>query len=112
MRKVIISLSDDLRCVIVTLYPSAGNIGMQLEDNTDSPLAAKLTEADGQMRELNACIDRQYQLITNLADAGSDINSAQIVLDSLFISIFLWVKERQRLHSLLHPRIIKATAAA
>ena len=85
---------------------------MQLEDNTDSSLAAKLAEADGQMRELNACVGRQWQLITNLADAGSDIASAQIVLDSLLISIFLWVKERQRLHSLLHARIIKATAAA
>ena len=92
--------------------PSVGNLGMQLEDNTDSSLAAKLAEADGQVRELNACVDRQWQLITNLADAGSDIASAQIVLDSLLISIFLWVKERQRLHSLLHARIIKATAAA
>ena len=85
---------------------------MQLEDNTDSSLAAKLAEADGQMRELNACVEGQWQLITNLADAGLDIASAQIVLDSLLISIFLWVKERQRLHSLLHARIIKATAAA
>ena len=92
--------------------PSVGNLGMQLEDNTDSSLATKLAEADGQMRELNACVDRQWQLITNLADAGSDTASAQIVLDSLLISIFLWVKERQRLHRLLHARIIKATAAA
>ena len=92
--------------------PSAGNLGMRLKDNTDSSLAAKLAEADGQMRELNACVDRQWQLITNLTDAGSDIASAQIVLDSLLISIFLWVKERQRLHRLLHARIIKATAAA
>ena len=85
---------------------------MQLEGNTDSSLAAKLAEADGRMRELNARVDRQWQLITNLADAGFDIASAQIVLDSLLVSIFLWVKERQRLHSLLHARIIKATAAA
>jgi hypothetical protein len=85
---------------------------MQLEDNSDSSLAAKLAEADGQMRELNACADRQWQLITSLEDAGSDIASAQIVLDSLLISIFLWVKERQRLRSLLHARIIKSAAAA
>ena len=89
--------------------PSVGNLGMQLEGNTDSSLATKLGEADGQMRELNACVDRQWQLITNLADAGSDIASAQIVLDSLLISIFLWVQERQRLHSLVHA---KTTAAA
>jgi hypothetical protein len=92
--------------------PSVGNLGMQLEDNTDCWLATKLAEADGQMRELNARVDVQWQLITNLADAGSDIASAQIVLDSLLISIFLWVQERQRLHSLLHARIIEATAAA
>ena len=85
---------------------------MQLEDNTDSSLGAKLAEAEGQMRELNACVDRQWQLITNLTDAGSDIASAQIVLDSLLISVFLWVKERQRLHSVLHARSTKATAAA
>jgi hypothetical protein len=100
------------RDAIFFRIPSAGNLTMQLEDSTDSSLAAKLAEADGKMRELNACVDRQSQLITNLADAGSDIASAQIVLDSLLISIFLWVKERQRLHSLLHARIIKATAAA
>ena len=82
---------------------------MQLEDNTDSSLAAKLAEADGQVRELNGCVDRQCQLITNLADAGLDIASAQIVLDSLLISVFLWVQERQRLHSLVHA---KTTAAA
>jgi hypothetical protein len=71
-----------------SVIPSVGNLGMQFEDNTDSSLAAKLAEADGQMRELNACVDRQCQLITNLADAGSDIASAQVVLDSLLIRIF------------------------
>jgi len=85
---------------------------MQPEDNTDSSLVAELAKADGQVREMVACVDRQRQLIWDLAEAGSDVSSAQIVLDSLLISVFLWVKERQRLHSLLHARIIKATAAA
>jgi hypothetical protein len=85
---------------------------MQPEDNTDSSLVAALAEADGQVREMVACVDRQRQLIWDLAEAGLDVCSAQIVLDSLLISVFLWVKERQRLHSLLHTRIIKATAAA
>ena len=87
--------------------PSAENLSMQLEDNTDSSLAAKLAEADGQVRELNGCVDRQCQLITNLADAGLDIASAQIVLDSLLISVFLWVQERQRMHA----KTIEVTAA-
>ena len=47
-----------------------------------------------------------------LAEAGLDVSSAQIVLDSLLISVFLWVKERQRLHSVLHARSTEATAAA
>ena len=85
---------------------------MQPEDNTDSPLVAELAKADGQVREMVACVDRQRQLIWDLAEAGSDVSSAQIVLDSLLISVFLWVKERQRLHGLLHARIIKATVAA
>ena len=81
---------------------------MQPEDNTDSSLVAELAKADGQVREL--C--RPRQLIWDLAEAGSDISSAQIVLDSLLISVFLWVKERQRLHSVLHARSTEATAAA
>ena len=85
---------------------------MQPEDNTDSSLVAELAKADGQVREMVACVDRQRQLIWDLAEAGSDVSSAQIVLDSLLISVFLWVKERQRLRSLLHTRVIKATAAA
>ena len=85
---------------------------MQPEDNTDSSLVAELAKADGQVREMVASVDCQRQLIWDLAEAGSDVSSAQIVLDSLLISVFLWVKERQRLHSLLHARIIKATAAA
>jgi len=85
---------------------------MQPEDNTDSSLVAELAKADGQVREMVACVDRQRQLIWDLAEAGSDVSSAQIVLDSLLISVFLWVEERQRLHGLLHARIIKATAAA
>ena len=85
---------------------------MQPEDNTDSSLVAELAKADGQVREMVACVDHQRQLIWDLAEAGSDVSSAQIVLDSLLISVFLWVKERQRLHGLLHARIIKATVAA
>ena len=85
---------------------------MQPEDNTDSSLVAELAKADGQVREMVACVDRQRQLIWDLAEAGSDVSSAQIVLDSLLISVFLWVQERQRLHSVLHTKIMEATAAA
>ena len=92
-------------------YPPA-IYSMQPEDNIDGSLVAALAEADGQVREMVACVDRQRQLICDLAEAGLDVCSAQIVLDSLLISVFLWVQERQRLHDVLHARSTKATAAA
>ena len=49
--------------------------------------------------EINARIDGQRQVVENLATQGHDITSAKIVLDSLLISLFLCVKERQRLRA-------------
>ena len=49
---------------------------MQPEDNTDSSLVAELAKADGQVREMVACVDRQRQLIWDLAEAGLDVSSA------------------------------------
>ena len=49
------------------------------------------------MPEINARIDEQRQIIENLAVNGHDITSAKIVLDSLLMSLFLCVQERQRL---------------
>ena len=61
---------------------------MQPEDNTDSSLVAELAKADGQVREMVASVDRQRQLIWDLAEAGSDVSSAQIVLDACSLVFF------------------------
>ena len=81
-------LSQTVIAVRIYDFISAGTYSMQPEDNTDSSLVAELAKADGQVREMVASVDRQRQLIWDLAEAGSDVSSAQIVLDSLLISIF------------------------
>ena len=58
---------------------------------------SKLVEAEHLVPEINARIDEQRQVVENLATQGHDITSAKIVLDSLLMSLFLCVQERQRL---------------
>ena len=57
----------------------------------------KLVEAEYLVPKINARIDEQRQVVENLATQGHDITSAKIVLDSLLMSLFLCVQERQRL---------------
>ena len=59
----------------------------------------KLLEAEYLVPEINARIDEQRQIVENLAAQGHDITSAKIVLDSLLVSLFLCVQERQRLRA-------------
>jgi hypothetical protein len=59
----------------------------------------ELLEAESQVREMNLRIDAQRQLIESLALDDHDVTSAKIVLDSLLTSLFLWVRERERLRS-------------
>ena len=59
----------------------------------------KLVQAEYLVPEINACIDEQRQVVENLATQGHDITSAKIVLDSLLMSFFLCVQERQRLRA-------------
>lgn len=66
---------------------------LQLRDNLAS---AESLKEDGQVPELHARIDRQRQVIEQLAVEGHDITSAQIILDSLLLSLFLHVEERHR----------------
>ena len=58
---------------------------------------SKLVQAEYLVPEINARIDEQRQVVENLATQGHDITSAKIVLDSLLMSLFLCVQERQRL---------------
>ena len=60
---------------------------------------SKLVEAEYLVPEINARIDEQRQVVENLATQGHDITSAKIVLESLLVSLFLCVQERQRLRA-------------
>ena len=60
---------------------------------------SELVAAEYLVPEINARIDGQRQVVENLATQGHDITSAKIVLDSLLMSLFLCVQERQRLRA-------------
>jgi hypothetical protein len=71
----------------------------------------ELADAECRVSEMNACIDRQRQHMEELAAEGHDITSAQIILDSLLISLYLSVESRHRLRTMLDSRKSKASAA-
>ena len=71
----------------------------------------ELLEAEFRVPEMNLRIDAQRQLIESLALDGHDITSAKIVLDSLLTSLFLCVRERERLRSIVKPGSMEANAA-
>ena len=71
----------------------------------------ELLEAESQVREMNLRIDAQRQLIESLALDNHDVTSAKIVLDSLLTSLFLWVRERERLRSMVKVGTTETHAA-
>lgn len=62
----------------------------------------ELLEAERRVVEYNALIERQRQLIEELGYEGHDITSAQIVFDSLCVSLSLHLQERYRLREMLN----------
>ena len=60
----------------------------------------ELLEAEWRVAECNALIECQRLLIEGLAREGRDLTSAQLVFDSLHISLHLYVRERNRLRAL------------
>jgi hypothetical protein len=64
----------------------------------------ELLEAERGVAECNALIERQRQLIERLAYEGHDITSAQIVFDSLCVSLALHVQDRHRLCAMLNVK--------
>ena len=58
-------------------------------------------EAESRISELHARIDEQGRIIEDLAIEGHDHGSAMIVLDSLQLSLSLYLQERLRLRSKL-----------
>lgn len=84
---------------------------MQSLEIRDNWVPVELAEAEYRVPEINARIDAQRQLIEELAIGGHDITSANIVLDSLFISLFLCVEDRHRLRSMLNVNRAEHRAA-
>jgi len=58
-------------------------------------------EADNRISELHAKIDERRRIIEELAIQGNDHGSAMIVLESLQLSLSLYLKERLRLRAKL-----------
>ena len=59
--------------------------------------AIELLEAEWHVAETNARIERQRRFIEKLGYDGQDITSAQIVFDSLCVSLSLYLQHRYRL---------------
>ena len=64
----------------------------------------ELLVAERRVAECNALIERQRRLIEDLGYEGQDITSAQIVFDSLCISLSLHLQDRHRLRAMLNAK--------
>lgn len=74
-------------------------------------MITELAEAERHVSAMNAFIDTQRQHMEELGAEGHDITSAQIILDSLMISLYLSVESRHRLRTILDSRESRASAA-
>ena len=70
-------------------------------DNGD---VAEMMQAERRVAETHALVERQRQLIEKLGYEGHDITSAQIVFDSLCVSLSLQVQDRHRLRATLNVK--------
>ena len=68
---------------------------------------SKFAENVRQVRDLHARIDHQRQVIEELAGEGHDTTAARNILDSLLISLFLYVEDRHRLNVMLNGQNVK-----
>jgi hypothetical protein len=67
-------------------------------------ILGELAAAERRVPEINECVDRQRQLIGQLGCRGDDTTSAEIMLDSLLLSLFLAAEERHRLRAILNAK--------
>jgi hypothetical protein len=67
-------------------------------------LITELLDAEWRIAETNALIEDQRELIEKLAYEDDD-TSAQIVFDSLCVSLALHVQTRHRLHAMLNVKV-------
>jgi len=71
----------------------------------------KMLETERHITESNAAIERQRELIEKLACDGDDITSAQIVFDSLLITLSLHLQDRHRLRGALNGAVVEQNCA-
>ena len=76
----------------------------------DHPVA-KLVHVEWRVREINELIDRQGKLIEELQESRSDLTSAKIVLDSLFVTLTLHLQERDQLRAMFNAEMAEVFAA-
>ena len=62
---------------------------------------AALADAEWRVLEINEQIEGQRQLVEEFAFQGHDIASAEVVFESLLISLSLAVQDRHRLRAVL-----------
>ena len=67
-------------------------------------ILTELAVAGHRVPEINARVDHQRLLIEQLRREGNDTTSAEIVLDSLLLSLFLAAEERHRLGVILNTK--------
>lgn len=85
--------------------------GMQETLESIDPMISMLEEAERRITESNAAVERQRQLIEKLAHHGDDITSAQIVFDSLLVTLSLHLQDRHRLRGSLNGAAAKQNCA-
>jgi hypothetical protein len=68
----------------------------------------ELPEVERRIAEIHSLIERQRQLIEDLGRGGCDITSAQIVFDSLRISLYLHLQDRFRLLVMLNVKAARS----
>ena len=76
--------------------------GYTVFTQSDNWLLTELAIAERRVLEINTRVGRQRQIIKQLAGAGKDITSAEIMLDSLLVSLFLAAEDRHRLRAMLN----------
>jgi hypothetical protein len=64
----------------------------------------ELLEAERRVAECNARIERQRRVIEELKYQAHDVTSAQIVFDSLCVSLSLCLRDRHRLRELTEDK--------
>jgi hypothetical protein len=101
------AVTDEAKTATIktTSTPSLASLSQASERRGESESYAILTElavAERRVSEINALVGHQRQFIEQLARVGNDVISAEIMLDSLLLSLFLAAEERHRLNAMLN----------